>query len=858
MDKYKVIDSGAIQNLGSAIEGIGIGVLAMSAACLVLSQVPTDDIAQGLAGCFVLIVACAAFAKGMGQNGKSMLAGSIGMIAFAIALGKMADVVAELGKMDTTRLIKGVAAFSVIILVLTAFGHFAAKEIGQLLSSLLKFGAGILLMAIGFGVLAGSMLTLGIVLSRMTNLPAVIGVIVGTLVAFVAVCLLVKKADPVAAGLGLIEFAAALAIMAAALYFLSTVDITSLLVSFGTLASFLGIFAAISYLIDPEKTEATSKAILIFSAALAVMSISLIALSMVPWQALLTGAAVLAIFLIGFAAMAATLDPDKTMTISQAIIIFSAALMVMVVAFIALQAVNIDQITPGLIAICAIFLGFAVVAGILSGMADKVLILSAAFLVFAIAVNLIVDALINLQNGIDWEGIGNSISNFLDSVKEFGENIINGITEGVHSALDTMGNIASDIFHAITDPVLSLFGIQSPSTYMRDQVGSNIVQGIIDGITGFLGPLKDGAGNIFNTITGAITGLPEWLSNMASSGGGGFVSTLAGFAGSAGGAITDVVGNVLSGAQGLTSGLSKEASSGGDSIVSGLSSKSGAVKGSVTKYVTSAKSTVARLAPEMRSAGAKSGTALANGLSSASPKVISAVNKLNTSARAAARRGSLVDAGRYLAEGMAIGISRNAYKAINAAVDMVSRAISRAKAKAREASPSKAFIEIGAYMSEGAAIGIRDKAPLAEAASGDMAEGAINAFSDTLSAMSIDIDDLLETEYNPVITPVIDPTQFNYSLNSLSNMMNTGLSSNLMVGNLNYSGEIVGKFDEFTDMNKQAMEQIASNAIDYDLLGVSVANALIRSGVHVEMDGGQVVGYIAGEVRNARRSYGIV
>jgi hypothetical protein len=121
--------------------------------------------------------------------------------------------------------------------------------------------------------------------------------------------------------------------------------------------------------------------------------------------------------------------------------------------------------------------------------------------------------------------------------------------------------------------------------------------------------------------------------------------------------------------------------------------------------------------------------------------------------------------------------------------------------------------------------------------------------------MSVDIEDSLDTDYNPVNTPVINSASFDSSMTGLSDMLNNRIADNLAVGSVNYSAQMATKFDNFADSNKLAMKAFADNAIDYNRLGVAVANALISSGVRVEVDGGQLLGYIAGEVADARRQY---
>ena len=127
-----------------------------------------------------------------------------------------------------------------------------------------------------------------------------------------------------------------------------------------------------------------------------------------------------------------------------------------------------------------------------------------------------------------------------------------------------------------------------------------------------------------------------------------------------------------------------------------------------------------------------------------------------------------------------------------------------------------------------------------------MASSVPDAFSDALNGMAYGIDDLIDTDYSPVITPVIDPAQFDSGLNYLNGMLNGSLND-FSIGNVNYNEEFSGKLDSIVALMR--------NGIDYGLLGQAVANALISSGVHVEMDGGQLVGYIAGEIQDARRMF---
>ena len=122
------------------------------------------------------------------------------------------------------------------------------------------------------------------------------------------------------------------------------------------------------------------------------------------------------------------------------------------------------------------------------------------------------------------------------------------------------------------------------------------------------------------------------------------------------------------------------------------------------------------------------------------------------------------------------------------------------------------------------------------------------------SEAGVSVEDILDTDYNPEITPVINTTSFDSGVGYLRTALETGFDG-FSVGNLNYTGELSAKLSDYNDLNRQVLDAVSNNAIDYGRLGVSVANALINSGVHVELDGGQFMGYLAGEIQDVRRQF---
>ncbi|EMF0080431.1 tape measure protein [Enterococcus hirae] len=100
-------------------------------------------------------------------------------------------------------------------------------------------------------------------------------------------------------------------------------------------------------------------------------------------------------------------------------------------------------------------------------------------------VNSAENAWTNLKNGVS-KAI-NRVKEIFDSLREInlfeiGKNIIDGLINGVVEKWNALKKTIKGIAGSIKDSIKGALGIHSPSRWMRDMVGKNIVQGIIVGI----------------------------------------------------------------------------------------------------------------------------------------------------------------------------------------------------------------------------------------------------------------------------------------------------------------------------------------------------------------------------------------
>ena len=165
----------------------------------------------------------------------------------------------------------------------------------------------------------------------------------------------------------------------------------------------------------------------------------------------------------------------------------------------------------------------------------------------------IVQGLIDFCKNIDWNGIVDAIFEMLGSafasfvnlgmilgekineaideagnffsekIKECGGNVVEGIFKGIIEALGNLGQwIIDHIFTPFIEGFKNVFGIHSPSTVMAE-LGTYIIQGLLDGISSLVDSIKriwenikQTAISIFNSVKDNISNIFNNIKNIAS------------------------------------------------------------------------------------------------------------------------------------------------------------------------------------------------------------------------------------------------------------------------------------------------------------------------------------------------------
>ena len=180
-------------------------------------------------------------------------------------------------------------------------------------------------------------------------------------------------------------------------------------------------------------------------------------------------------------------------------------------------------------------------------------------------------------------------------------------------------------------------------------------------------------------------------------------------------------------------------------------------------------------------------TALVTGIKNSSEQITNAAKVLGSNAVMSMKSAysGFHNAGSYLAQGFANGISSNAYKAAAKARAMAEAAVVAARNALDINSPSKVFIALGKSIPEGFAIGIGRYASVIESSAVVMARTAVD---ETRSAIAR-VSDLLNSDIDsqPTIRPVVDMSGVTSSASMINSLFNMQPSVDLLtnVGSIN-------------------------------------------------------------------------
>lgn len=520
--------------VGRQMIAIGIALLAISLAVQQVGRLKAEEALQGVLAITAVLTAMGLFMRLTGDS-KFDASGGLGLIAMAVAMQRLVDVIAQFGTMDIGVLVQGFTALFLVMAAVTASMKVLDKEA-------LPAGAGLLAMSVGLLLVVKAVETLGgMDLGRLVQGMIGMGLALASLIGGMALLSKIKPNPKAAASLLLLSVA--IGAIVPSILLLGAAGLGPVAIGVGALVVVLIALAGTSILLAKAVApmQALALALLTFAAAVAVFGLGVLALGVGLATIGTAGSAGIQVLTAAIQSFLSIL-PYMGQKLAETIVIMIAVfgenmptIMNAVSLFIGgMIQVFIDNI-PGLVAAGVTLIislldalialvpklveaGIEIILGLLRGIRDHIYevttvvgdIISEFLRALGRTIPRIVDAgakaIIDFINGmadaIDenhmalieamgrlgraiinalWDAIKAAFKGMLGLIGEIGGAIVRGVWEGMKGMAKWFGEQVKGFFEGMVNGAKKVLGIRSPSRVFK-QIGRFTMEGLSIGI----------------------------------------------------------------------------------------------------------------------------------------------------------------------------------------------------------------------------------------------------------------------------------------------------------------------------------------------------------------------------------------
>ena len=518
--------------VGRQMIAIGIALLAISLAVQQVGRLKAEEALQGVLAITAVLTAMGLFMRLTGDS-KFDASGGLGLIAMAVAMQRLVDVIAKFGTMDIGVLVQGFTALFLVMAAVTASMKFLDKEA-------LPAGAGLLAMSVGLLLVVKAVETLGgMDLGQLVQGMIGMGLALASLVAGMA---LLSKINPRAAA-SLLLLSVAIGAIVPSILLLGAAGLGPVAIGVGALVVVLVALAGASVLLAKAiaPMQALALALLTFAAAVAVFGLGVLALGIGLATIGTAGSAGIQILTSAIQSFLSIL-PYMGQKLAETIVIMIAVfgenmptIMNAVSLFIGgMIQVFIDNI-PGLVqagvtliislvdALIALVpklveAGIEIILGLLRGIRDHIYEVTtvvgeiiAEFLralgrtipkIVDAGAKAIIDFINGMADAIDenhmalieamgrlgraiinalWDAIKAAFKGILGLIGDIGGAIVRGVWEGMKGMAKWFGEQVKGFFEGMVNGAKKVLGIRSPSRVFK-QIGKFSMEGLAIGV----------------------------------------------------------------------------------------------------------------------------------------------------------------------------------------------------------------------------------------------------------------------------------------------------------------------------------------------------------------------------------------
>lgn len=826
--------SGQFKNITKscvAMTAISVSIFILAAALKKIAELDASQLFAGLLGVAGLSAIMVAVTKTLSSNGATINKGAVRMIIFALAIQVLASACAKLAELSWDGLAKGLVGVGALLAGVAGFlkliqntGNSTGTAIAivlvaaaiKILASAVSDFASLSWEEIGKGLAAVGALLLE--LGLFTTLTGGANNMVGTGIALIAIAAAMKIFASAMADFGSMswgEIAKGLVAMAGAL---------------------LAVTLAVNFM--PTNMISTGVGLIAVAAALVILANAMAGFGSMSWDEIGRGLTVLAGSMLVLTL--ALNGMSGCMTGVVALLAAAAALAVLAPVMSILGAMSWEAIIKGLVALAGAFTIIGVAGLLLAPITPAILALAGSLALIGVAVLAAGAGLALMGAGLSAIAIG--ITALVAAVSGGSTAIVAALTVIVTGLAALIPTVVAKIGEGII--VLCQVIVAAAPAICAAFIA--IVTAVATALVVCVPVI---ANAVLQILTGVLEAIAEYTPRIVQAAFDILIAILDGIANNISQVVQSAIDVVVAFIDGIAQSIPKVIQAGFDLLISFIKGITDAINKNTDTLISAMKDlfmACLNAALKVLSGGVSlfldagkrlMDTGLVKGIIEFGSKVAEKCREFINNAKTAITEkvSEWSQAGKDLIDGLIEGVVSKALELVNKVKQVIGDAIQAAKNLLGIESPSKVFMGFGKFVDEGFAIGLERNAKSVINATKDLGRGAISTMSDAINNIKSIASG--EMEFQPTIRPVMDLSAVSAGAGAIGSMLDlspsVGMMANVQAINSMMSGRQNGRNDDVVSAIKDLGHSIDSmprntyniDGVTYDD-GSNISNAV--------------------------------
>lgn len=775
---------GGSSNAASQLIKIAVAVGILAIALKAIADLEPDELIRGIGGLAAILAILVVATNEMSKNDKKLIKGAGSLIILGVAINILARAVKTLSGIDLEGLIQGIAGVGAILGMLAIFVNNIKSK--KLLGT-----------AVALGVVSTSILVLSRSVSFLGEMDTAslvqglegVGALLAMLLAFM------QYVDPqhfILAAASLVIISGAITILSSSVQTLGSMDMTDLIKGLGSVSAMLAGLVIVTKKIKPESLILVSTGLVIMAQAVSLLAESVVVLGSIKIEDLVKGLVAVGSLLAMLTVVTnlASKHTARMLAVGVSLVLVSVSIGKLVDAMAKLGDMSVEDLIKSIAALSGVLGVLALAALALEEVIPGILAIG----LLGLALEPLANGL-NSISGLDFMSVVNGLLAVAAAIEAFiiAALIIEGTGAGVPLAAlaVTLALLGAGLW--LTVEAFNIFSamLGENSDELADQVET---------IKTNIETLTSAAGDI---VVDFLNQLAEDMPEIIAAGSAVVVAFLTGLSENIGDIIEAALVLLISFINGLSAAIDDH----GEEVIAAAFKLIWSFICAVGRFIVS----------DVLPKGAEIVSSIAGGIGDNLGKVVNAGGDIihNVISGITNIIGDLWNKGCEIVNGIVDGIKDNFNKVKKAAEDLGSTVVNTVKGFFGIHSPSKLMHQLAGYCVDGFANGFKDNDNAADEAV-SFAKNVRDAFNDN---MWLD-------EAQPTIAPVFDLSNIKKGVEDSNNLMNELQGSVASAEFIAKSGETYSSTPDEINELKNTVKDLVSNYDPNKNKNVNITNNL--------------------------------